>query len=44
MSEWMELTWNNPMRKSLWSVEGEPYQSDLSESVNECPYQNEWNR
>ena len=24
MSEWMEMTWNNPMEKSLWSVEGVP--------------------
>ena len=24
MSEWMELTWNNPMEKSLWSIEGVP--------------------
>ena len=24
MSELMELTWNNPMEKSLWSVEGVP--------------------
>ena len=24
MSDLMDLTWNNPMRKSLWSVEGVP--------------------
>ena len=24
MSEWMELTWNNPMGKVLWSVESVP--------------------
>ena len=24
MSEWMEMTWNNPMRKSLWPVESVP--------------------
>ena len=44
MSEWMEMTWNNPMRMSLWVGWECPYQSDLSESENECPYQNEWNR
>ena len=44
MSEWMEMTWNNPMRKSLWVSWRCPYESDLSESENECPYQNEWNR
>ena len=27
----MEVTWVNPMEKSLWSIEGEPYQNDLSE-------------
>ena len=24
MSDLMDLTWNNPMRKSLWSIEGVP--------------------
>ena len=24
MSEWMDLTWNNPMAKSLWSIESVP--------------------
>ena len=32
------------MGKVLWSVEGEPYESDLSESENESPYQNDQNR
>ena len=29
MSEWMEMTWNNPMRKSLWVGWECPYGSDL---------------
>ena len=52
-SELSEMKWNewmdgfneiNPMRKSLWVGWECPYQSDLSESENQCPYQNEWNR
>ena len=49
MSEWMELTWNNPMGKSLWSIESVPIKvtwcewkwmslSKWSESMR-----NEWN-
>ena len=37
MSEWMEMTWNNPMRKSLW-VENEcPYRSDLNDLNEKVP-------
>ena len=44
-NEWMDgFDFVNPMRKSLWVSWECPYQSDLSESENESPYQNEWNR
>ena len=50
MSEWMEMTWNNPMAKSLWSEEGVPMRVTWVNSVgislwveNECPYQNDLN-
>ena len=44
MSDLMDLTWMNPMEKCLWVGWECPYGSDLSESENQCPYQNEWNR
>ena len=44
MNELKDLTWNNPMRKSLWVDWECPYGSDLSESENQCPYQNDQNR
>ena len=37
MSEMIDLTWNNSMAKSLWSEEGEPYESDLDEPYEKVP-------
>ena len=31
MSDFKEVSQNNPMGTSLWSREGEPYESDLNE-------------
>ena len=37
MSEWMEMTWNNPMGKSLWVGWECPYQSDWNEPYENVP-------
>ena len=37
MSDLKEVSQNNPMEKSLWSVEGEPYGSDLNEPYENVP-------
>ena len=46
MSELSEMKWNewiegidfvNPMARSLWSSEGEPYESDLDEPYEKVP-------
>ena len=42
MSELKEVSWNNPMGISLWSEEGEPYESDLSEPNGNLPMSWEW--
>ena len=42
MSELKEVSWNNPMGISLWSEEGEPYESDLSEPNGKVPMSWEW--
>ena len=42
MNELKDLTWMNPMAKSLWSEEGEPYESDLSEPNGNLPMSWEW--
>ena len=42
MSDLMDLTWMNPMGMVLWSEEGEPYESDLSESNGNLPMSWEW--
>ena len=46
MSDLMDLTWNNPMRKSLWSEESVPIKVTWVNLMgislwveNECPYQ-----
>ena len=42
MSDLKDLTWMNPMGISLWSEEGEPYESDLSEPNGNLPISWEW--
>ena len=37
MSEMIDLTWNNPMEKSLWVERGQPYGSDLNEPYEKVP-------
>ena len=42
-NEWFEgFDFVNPMGISLWSEEGEPYESDLSESNGNLPMSWEW--
>ena len=49
MSEWMELTWNNPMGISLWSIEGVPikvtWMNPMRMSLSKWmeSMRNEWN-